>query len=519
MAIFNKQSALKLWLLAMAIFFVTFAGCKRTASREHALLMRADSALIANADTLAFNIICSITDTVSLTFNAADSALFAVLTNQALDRMDCIIDDSLAQYAVDYYLHNDADDDYHEGLAYYYMGHVLKKTNNPERITWYELADLKFNRYNDIRHILRYHFLAANNIAYTHETNSSVPEAICAYKRALEIAKFYGDWRYVLAEYSIICQCYSYLNSIDSTYLYFDSAFSVNNHTGWNVNVYNALSRVHVEHENYDKAIEYCDSAFSSFLKYGSDTITTNLLYAEAFIGKKQFAKALRIINSMQTSSNVYYELEKCRLLSDLYLASNNSDSTAKYMKQYQMLCDTVCVISTGNDYSKIAPPAKNGHTSIDNTFVVAVITSVFALLTVACVFVSKQQYRKRIQKTHDLEKKRKIDSALCEIKKELLSISCDDISINLKYKSSRDLLYRYFPDLIPNIKKLNSSLREEDVVCYLCKCVGLTHSQISSIMISISASGVNMRIRRMLEKLYVENNVELTNKFPYHLV
>lgn len=89
--------------LFIVLLLVISANCQRRHVMPNATLLLADSALVADADSQAFGIICSVDDSLALTFTSSDSALFAVLANQSLDRMGYDVDDSLAQRAVDYY--------------------------------------------------------------------------------------------------------------------------------------------------------------------------------------------------------------------------------------------------------------------------------------------------------------------------------------------------------------------------------------------------------------------------------
>ncbi|MCQ2203170.1 MAG: hypothetical protein MJZ15_01885 [Bacteroidales bacterium] len=473
-----------------------------------------DSALRFDADTLAFEMLDAIGEAEIAGMCDADVALYAVLVTQVLDRMNCAMDDSLVQLAVDYYQTQDADDEYHEGLAYYYMGHLLMERNDISSLIWYAEAKEKFVKCQN----LRYEFLCWNFMGYVTNRQRDLVDAINFYREGLKRAREINNNHYVFSECTALARCYSLMGNTDSAHYYLDPVeLDQSDVEEWMWYVYTIKGQISLSEKNYKDAIAYCDSAE---IKKTSNGFLSSIM-AELYLNIGKYAEALKCVRRHE-AEDVYELALMYEQLSDIYEARGSIDSSLYYNKLYVALCDSIEIME-GNTSAAVTA-IKNRKTIVkeERQELLVIVMALVVMLGVVVAVMYLRQKRSTKQSEREimcLKDKLFLQIQNANVQREYINDSVDlilkmigrEVVVSIskdelltqrqKVKIIYTSLDKYLPNVSKHIVDYYDTFNEDDVVCLVGNALKLSYSNIASIIIK-SESCVNMKLRRMYEKM-----------------
>lgn len=490
------------WCATLLILVSAMALCckRHEESAGRMILHRADSALIADADTLALGILTAMEDSIVDALSEEDRALYAVLVNQALDRNDYAVDDSLAQAAAYYYLNNNVGDDYHEGLAYYYMGHSLKENMNQNASEWYKLSQRLFVRIPN----LRYGFLSTYYEALMYFKSMNVKKSIDSYLKSLNMAQELSNDRYEYRAWAGLASSYSYIGNVDSAHICIEKAQSFPLDALTKAYLYTSMCRLSLLSCDYNCAINYCDSAI---LYSPSDSAVINTLRVDALLGLDLYNKAKKCCMSIKTD-DIYLNTYISEQLVKIYMNLAEYDSARYYTNVQSQLRDSLYILNASHNAANYLLDKKTTVVSHDYTYM-HVIAVVILSATVTLLFYRGKRKRENVVDCSEIPEKLEV------LNREIKKIINDRLKTDVQCKSEvYSLINHVLPKSIDEILNSNSKIDEEDVLCVICVMSNLSYAEIGRLL-SMTRSGAFKRVKRACDKL----DVAISNTSPIDAV
>ncbi|MDO4462804.1 MAG: hypothetical protein Q4C30_10010 [Bacteroidia bacterium] len=518
------------------IFYILFfalvtIGCKKEIVYADSLL-RADQALVSGEDSVALDILLSIEDNTIDTMAYHDRALYAVLLNQALDRMDYELDDSLARVAVDYYLNTDVQDPYHEGLSYFYMGHVLKEQSDISAINWYKDAKDKFIECGN----LRYEFLCWNYMGNISATRRSFNNSIPFFKNGIIVAKKAGSDYYTCAEYLALSLSYFSREDIDSSIVYLDSARAMFPIATIMDNEYYIIkANLALRDSNYYEVLLYCDSVDNNNDFRALD------LKIDAFLGLKSYDDAQRLL-AEHHYDDLFQEAIIYSQLSEVYKMQGKIDSALYYSEKYSSIIETIDIQENEANLVIKEYFRKKKPNGIAYIWLYVFVGSLFIALLVAGfahwrhfkqkgeinryeveVNALKDEVFKHIQEIHNRQKQ--VDESIILIRKLIgrdiaLKLQEDDsLTKSQRVKLMYYCIDKYFPKITATLIDYYGQCftDDDDIVCIIGNAFGVTYKQIATIICK-SESSVNMKLRRSPQKIEALGLIDFNTKVQEYI-
>ncbi|MCQ2215147.1 MAG: hypothetical protein MJZ31_04410 [Bacteroidales bacterium] len=467
-------------------------GCGKR-GEAYNILEQADSALLAGEDSVAFEMLTAVEDSVVEEMGEAEGALYAVLVNQVLDRMDYELDDSLAQAAVEYYGNNGARDDYHEGLAYYYMGHILMRKNDISAIGWYSEAKECFKKSGD----LRYEFLCWNYMGYMSDLRRDNASAIEFYKKGVKIAKLYQSNLYLCSEYAALAYCYSLSCMTDSMNMYLDSMelykeyyYELYNHEYYRIKALSSLCT-----KDYRQAILFCDSAE---LQGGDNGV--NYVRVEGLIGMGEYNKALEVLYRKAERCDIYQQCSSYEQLSKVYSALGIVDSIVYYNKLYLSTVDVLDSLESNvttavSELSNRHKHSKQQRLITESKYSTYALYLVFALIGVSLL----------LKKSHnDGYTQAEYAKAFTTINSKVKIVMSGEVE-DLKCKEQvHAIIEESIPSAIQTIMNKCPYLDEKDAVSLVMYWANLSSSMIGRVVF-LSRGGAYKKLQNAIRRIEEE--------------
>ena len=495
------------FLFSLCIPF--FSECSSPTQHVSSYLLQIDSAFILRNDSLAFALFDEMPDDTVEAFGSRESALYAVLVNQAMEHQRTALDDSFVQSAVDYYSSNSDVDAYHEGLAYYYMGHLLRKRSDVTAIQWYQKANEKFVECNNYR----YQFLCWNFISLIYKYNFSFQISNDGYRRCLQLERHVGDENYRKAIYSALCVNYSFMNQTDTMMLYADTVRMLTNNRGYYIPfIYESFCRVKIEEKDYEAAEKYCDTLFSYPL--GSETNLAKLMYSEIQVGLGNAQEAIDSALSMpELNNDLALEIYRTKLLYFAYEDLGNKDSALYYSNVSSELTDSIIERMSRNKSVILEQNLKvTSHTDDSMSSFVIIIAILFSFLL---FFLISFVFRKRrlLESTHvqsvvvqdqyrlPNETERQLESICMHVTTMVENIAGGRPCID----EVERIINNVYPGCLERLCSKFSFFDRIDAMCFVCWASGVSLSNIGRVMLQ-SKSFSQKRIERLKQKFAKHN-------------
>lgn len=520
----------KKYILLATLFIILFSiSCSHDKVNIEALI-RADSALSSDNDSLAFEILNEIEDSIVDNMNEAEYALYSVLINQTLDRLDYVIDDSLAQVASSYYLTHDTNDPYHEGLAYYYKGHALKQQNDISSIKWYNEAKECFKKCKN----LRYEFLCWNYMGVVSDIRRDAVSAVEFYKKGVHVAKDCGSYEYLCSEYGALADSYSLDNKIDSMAMYLDSMDMYKEYYKlYDYDYYRIMALKSLRDKDYNTVLSYCDSADHSAIGRDVDYIRV-----EALVSMGDYETALEIVKKTMLCSDIYQLVASTEQCVKIYTIIGQLDSMLVYNDKYKYSLDSLEAVENNANVAICELSNRQKHIRIIQeqrwTFVFVIgIVSVVLLSFLLIYLVKRNNELKRSEKEiNELKGRVFYQIQTSQVQLELINESLvimrkligKEIALKLhldpvlikrqKVKLMYSCIDKYFQEITC---KLNDYYRpafsdEDDLICIIGHLFGVSNKQLATI-ITKTDSCVNMKLRRSVEKIKNSGLTDIQSK------
>lgn len=472
---------------------IAVGGCRQAVSGIQKTLLLVDSALRFDADTLAFEMLDAIGEAEIAGMCDADVALYAVLVNQALDRMDYATDDSLARLAVNYYQTHDVDDDYHEGLAYYYMGHSLRNNNNLISREWYKEA-VRYLGDNE-----RYRFLSLYYRANGEYMSDDIGNSIHTFRESLSWALLTQNRWYISRAWAGLVACYANSQKLDSALVCADSVSKYVTDVSTKSYLYNSLSRAYINNGQYDMAKLYCDSA----REIQNDTAEINLLMIDILMGKKDYIRAKkRLMGAVpvdMVDKAVYAED-----LSNIYMEMHVYDS-AKYYSALQLeYRDSLYHFDLHNIQRKSDMPHKVSILKEEgNHYLIhVVVIIVLAIMTAIVINIKRAKVKENEVSAIDVK------SALRDINvKTNLLLSEAKVDDKLLRERFIEIVGEILPSAIDKIMSRVSQIDYDDAICLICYWAELP-SSVACRIIMQSRGGAYKKLVKAKNKLQAKCGV-----------
>ncbi|MCQ2215140.1 MAG: hypothetical protein MJZ31_04375 [Bacteroidales bacterium] len=404
-------------------------GCGKHRVAEEVLL-RADLALRAGEDSVAFEMLTAVEDSVVEEMGEAEGALYAVLVNQVLDRMDYELDDSLAQAAVEYYGNNGARDDYHEGLAYYYMGHILMRKNDISAIGWYSEAKECFKKSGD----LRYEFLCWNYMGVVSESRRAIRMALTYYQNAKQVAERCNNKIYNTSSCVALFRCYGLIGAEYNDEEYTKKALAYQDSLGIlqdlsiydKIDVYEQLGVLALHAKDYSTALRYCDSTDALCHEYGRDNTYSIITKIGVLTSTNENKEAKRLLESLalKAEENLYVRAMVANNYSKIYTSDGMIDSAIVFANEYSRLRDSID-FKENNQQHDIQQVLTNRNNRVELFYVKWYIPLALVVLLGVFWIVKKYTTQTRIK-----ELERQLEIQMDELEREKSRQSTNNIDM-----------------------------------------------------------------------------------------
>lgn len=505
-------------------------GCGKR-GEANSILEQADLALRAGEDSVAFEMLTAVEDSVVEEMGEAEGALYAVLVNQVLDRMDYELDDSLAQAAVEYYGNNDARDDYHEGLAYYYMGHILMRKNDISAIGWYSEAKECFKKSGD----LRYEFLCWNYMGVVSESRRAIHLALTYYQNAKLVAERCNNKIYNTSSCVALFRCYGLIgveyNDEECTkkaLAYQDSLGILQDLSIYDkIDVYEQLGVLALHAKDYTTAMSYCDSTETLCNEYGRDNTYSVITRIGVLISTKENKKAKILLESLaqKAEENLYVRAMVANNYSKIYTSDGMIDSAIIRANEYSRLRDSID-FKENNQQHDIQQVLTHKNNRVNTFYDLWHILLLFSAFVGVFWIVKKYTTQTRIKelekqleiKRNELEREKRKQSnsnidmlPFFRLLGQLLVISAGNESSATRQKMSiKKILNKNFPNIIEKAIQVYC-LSEEEVICLLCWTAGVQYSKIGE-YIGMSKTSAFNKVDEICKKMNITKDKTLVS-------
>lgn len=317
-----------LFLIVFGVFFLS--SCKHTSTS-----LEAAESLIETQPDSALKILDQIKKPRKK-LSERNYALYALLTTQAMTKCGLdLSEDSLSEIAVRYFAK--VNDSVHAAKACLYAGKVLDELKNPEQaIQYYLRAKDYMNNSRDYK----YQFIILHSLGTVYFSQWLYADQLKTYQEAYHYASLKKDSLYLCVALSNIGLAYSGLQKEDSALFFQDKALQMAYvcYPPMISGLYHHISAIYKRGHDYEKAIQYVDSALMISPNNASLYFTKGDSYNEMM----RYDSALHYLNKSVLDDNLYTKAASCETLASVYHSLNKLDSAYSYMRRYNVYRDSI---------------------------------------------------------------------------------------------------------------------------------------------------------------------------------
>ena len=495
---FHYLCTMRLFEKTLTIIFFTLLvhGCSEPVPVPDARLTVVDSLFIIEEDSTATALLEAVNpDSLSST----DYPLYCVLMLQAQDRNDRPMADTIVASAIAHYKHHD-EDSYHAGLAWYYMGHVARKTDYVAAILDYETATDFFRKAGNSR----YEYLSLNYIFHTCWLAGDINSQHTVLFEVLKAAEKTGNRRYLYVTLTAMGNSFLEKGEYDSAREYEMKALDVigdGNPTS-KAYAFERIAMSYIYQNDYQRASSFMDSLRTcrNVVKNMSCSVFRLLSAAISMENGKALTAKAYLDSLVVGKSNYALMAAQNRLYTEVYYMLGIPDSATIRKNEWRKVeIERGRVAEAFQNELKKRKTEQEQEDNAQKQKWISLSLSLFASAIVALVVVSVVLiYKKRSkereaeeasEKLRSMEERSQIDAMAkreVELRTGLLNVlvCCKNSSESKTAVDVHNYLQKTFGGDFFKEMNLRYGLKEETVMMCTMLALGLKHETVSSVLI-----------------------------------